>query len=96
VKPRRPKGGSRSTTCSPRRAAGSSVWILAPGYHRAAPLEAAFDAGRLTSDGGLPWLAEADEALGLCEALARCIPEPTPPPVAAGDEAPDRADGPTG
>ena len=24
------------------------------------PLEAAFDAGRLTSDGGLPWLAEAD------------------------------------
>src|SRR3954468_21871824 len=28
-------------------------------------LEAAFDAGRLTSDGGLPWLAEADRALGL-------------------------------
>ena len=39
------------------------------------PLEAAFDAGRLTSDGGLPWLAEADEALGLSEALAACIPE---------------------
>jgi hypothetical protein len=39
------------------------------------PLEAVFDAGRLTSDGGLPWLAEADEALGLCEALAACIPE---------------------
>jgi hypothetical protein len=39
------------------------------------PLEAAFDAGRLTSDGGLPWLAEADGALGLCEALAACIPE---------------------
>jgi Transposase DDE domain group 1 len=39
------------------------------------PLEAAFDAGRLTSDGGLPWLAEADRALGLCEALAGCIPE---------------------
>jgi hypothetical protein len=39
------------------------------------PLEAAFDAGRLTSDGGLPWLAEADEALGLCAALATCIPE---------------------
>jgi hypothetical protein len=38
-------------------------------------LEAAFDAGRLTSDGGLPWLAEADEALGLCTALAACIPE---------------------
>lgn len=39
------------------------------------PLEAAFDAGRLTSDGGLPWLGEADAALGLCEALAACVPE---------------------
>lgn len=29
------------------------------------PLQAAFDGGRLTSDGGLPWLAEADTALGL-------------------------------
>jgi Transposase DDE domain group 1 len=39
------------------------------------PLEAAFDGGRLTSDGGLPWLAEADQALGLCAALAGCIRE---------------------
>ena len=39
------------------------------------PLEAAFDAGRLTSDGGLPWVSEADQALGLCEGLAACIPE---------------------
>ena len=39
------------------------------------PLDVAFDAGRLTSDGGLPWLAEADHALGLCEALARGIPD---------------------
>ena len=39
------------------------------------PLEAAFDAGRLTSDGGLPWLAEADAELGLCAALAACVPE---------------------
>jgi hypothetical protein len=38
-------------------------------------LAAAFDAGRLTSDGGLPWLAQADRALGLCEALAACVPE---------------------
>ena len=30
------------------------------------PLQAAFDGGRLTSDGGLPRLAEADTALGLC------------------------------
>ena len=39
------------------------------------PLAAAFDAGRLTSDGGLPWLAEADAALGLCDALAACVPD---------------------
>jgi len=39
------------------------------------PLEAAFDAGGLTSDGGLPWLAEADRALGLCAAVAACVPD---------------------
>ncbi len=38
-------------------------------------LEAAFDGGRLTSDGGLPWLAQADRELGLCAALAACVPE---------------------
>jgi Transposase DDE domain group 1 len=38
-------------------------------------LRATFDAGRLTSDGGLPWLAEADQDLGLCAALAGCVPE---------------------
>ena len=37
------------------------------------PLVAAFDDGRLTSDGGLPWLAEADAALALCATLAGCI-----------------------
>ena len=39
------------------------------------PLVAAFDAGRLTSDGGLPWLSEADSALALCDTLAACIPD---------------------
>ncbi len=38
-------------------------------------LEAAFDGGRLTSDGGLLWLAEADSQLGLCEAISECVPE---------------------
>jgi hypothetical protein len=37
------------------------------------PLEAAFDGGRLTRDGGLPWLAEADGALALSPTLAACI-----------------------
>ena len=39
------------------------------------PLDATFDAPRLTSDGGLVWVAEADAALGLCSALAAAVPE---------------------
>ena len=39
------------------------------------PLEARFDGGRLTSEGGLPWLDQADAALGLCAAFAAVIPE---------------------
>jgi hypothetical protein len=38
-------------------------------------LEAAFDGGRITSDGGLAWLAEADRELKLCEELANHVPE---------------------
>ncbi len=41
----------------------------------ALPLEASFDGGRLTSDGGLPWLDQAETALGLCAAFAAAIPE---------------------
>lgn len=38
-------------------------------------LEARFDGGRLTSDGGLPRLAEAEADLGICAAFARCLPD---------------------
>src|SRR5918992_1099886 len=38
-------------------------------------LAASFDGGRLTSDGGLPWLAQADSALDLCTTFAAVIPE---------------------
>jgi Transposase DDE domain group 1 len=38
-------------------------------------LEAAFDGGRITSDGGLVWLAKTDQDLGLCEAIASHVPE---------------------
>jgi Transposase DDE domain group 1 len=38
-------------------------------------LEVAFDGGRLTADGGLPWLAEAEAATGICAALAAGVPE---------------------
>src|SRR5919205_1530769 len=39
------------------------------------PLQVAFDGGRLTSDGGLPWLAQADRALGLSALIASYVPE---------------------
>jgi hypothetical protein len=38
-------------------------------------LEATFDGGKLTSDGGLAWLAEVDRELGLCESIAAHVPE---------------------
>ena len=34
-----------------------------------------FDGGAVTSDGGLPWLVEAETALGVCAALAARVPE---------------------
>jgi DDE family transposase len=39
------------------------------------PLESSFDGGRLTSDGGLAWIAQIDSELGLCKALAQYVPE---------------------
>jgi hypothetical protein len=39
------------------------------------PLEVDFLGGRLTSDGGLVWIGEADAALGLTAALAAVIPD---------------------
>jgi hypothetical protein len=38
-------------------------------------LEAAFDGGRLTSDGGLTWLAEMNKELGVCKAVAKHLLE---------------------
>ena len=39
------------------------------------PLAVDFDGGRLTSDGGVTWVEEADRALGLCAALAAVLPD---------------------
>ena len=41
----------------------------------ALPLEASFDGGRVTSDGGLAWVHEADTALGVCAAFGALVPE---------------------
>jgi hypothetical protein len=45
------------------------------GTQAALALEAAFDGGRITSDGGLVWLAEMDSELGLSERIAEHVPE---------------------
>src|SRR4029453_14903341 len=39
------------------------------------PMEVGFDGGRLTSDGGLPWVAQAEATLGLCATFAAQIPD---------------------
>ncbi len=39
------------------------------------PLHIEFEEERLTSDGGLPWLAEAEAAVGVCAALAARLPD---------------------
>ena len=39
------------------------------------PVEARFDGGRLTSDGGLPWLDQAESTLGLCATFATAVPD---------------------
>jgi hypothetical protein len=49
----------------------------APGFSfpaiRAKKLTAAFDGGRLTSDGGVLLLAQAERAMGICRRLADCM-----------------------
>jgi hypothetical protein len=54
------------------RSATASIRFEAPG---GVALAATFDAGRLTSDGGLPWLAATEAPLGLCTAFAAQSPK---------------------
>jgi hypothetical protein len=49
--------------------AGFTFWMAD------ANLRARFDGGQVTSDGGLPWVARAEAALGVCAALAAGVPE---------------------
>ena len=50
------------------------AWFVLP-TPAGSSLLAQFNGGRLSSDGGLLWLAHADAALGLAATLAQCIPE---------------------
>jgi hypothetical protein len=51
----------------------TAALIFAPPV--ALPLAVDFRGGRLTSDGGWSWVAEADQALGLCAAVAASLPD---------------------
>jgi Transposase DDE domain group 1 len=51
----------------------TSPTVGTSGYPR--PLEVGFDEEYLTSDGGLPWLAQAEAAVGICAALAARLPD---------------------
>lgn len=42
-------------------------------------ITAAFDGGRLTSDGGVLLLAQAERAMGICRQLSACIADPRDP-----------------
>lgn len=55
------------TSCTPARMRFETPTALA--------LEAAFDGGRLTSDGGICWLAKADSDLDLCKTIADHVQE---------------------
>ena len=43
------------------------------------PVQVTFDAGRLTSDGGILMLAEIERSLGIAGRLARCLEDPRAP-----------------
>jgi hypothetical protein len=64
---------SQSATAAPRRA--RPLRFDAPAVPVPLPLVASFDGGRLTSDGGVPWLGEAEAALGVCAAFGALVPE---------------------
>ena len=56
----------------------SAVRFSFPAVHRK-KLTAAFDGGRLTSDGGVLLLAQAERDLAICAQLAACIADPRDP-----------------
>src|SRR5829696_3898160 len=59
--------------CQCATATGSGVGFTF--WQGGANLLMRFDGGQMTSDGGLPWVAQAEAALGVCAALAAGVPE---------------------
>src|SRR4029450_9266481 len=71
-------GSFRSTEFTPAMADDAP---FLPGLSPVAgkPVQVTFDAGRLTSDGGILLLAEIERDLGIAERLARCLEDPRAP-----------------
>ena len=71
-------GSARSTEFTPAMADDAP---FLPGLSPVAgkPVQVTFDAGRLTSDGGVLVLAEIERHLGIAERLARCLEDPRRP-----------------
>src|SRR5947207_3047903 len=63
----------RRSTMSDYRIASSPSTTLVSFSEAVPPLEVRFDAPNVTSDGGLPWVGAADEAVGVCAALSACL-----------------------
>jgi hypothetical protein len=63
---------------TPAEGDDSAPLISFPAVHRK-KVTAAFDGGRLTSDGGVLLLAQAERELGICRQLATCIADPRDP-----------------
>ena len=66
---------ARPTTPTAATGATGGVAFGGSAHRLPLPLEACFDGGRVTSDGGLAWVHEADTALGVCAAFGALVPE---------------------
>jgi hypothetical protein len=67
-----------ATECAPAMADRNGVLPGLPPVG-GKPVHVAFDAGRLTSDGGVLMLAAVERQFGIAERLARCIEDPREP-----------------
>ena len=63
---------------TPTKSEGNATSFSFPAVHRK-KVTAAFDGGRITSDGGVLLLAQAERAMGICAQLASCIADPRDP-----------------
>src|SRR3954454_13272187 len=75
-----PGRGGSDTAEGPAIAAAEGALVLSGSPAIAGKVvRVAFDGGRLTSDAGVPMLAEIEHRLGIAERLARCVEDPRSP-----------------